>query len=237
MAVRDIVGQLKVYSTTTFQWNVRFDHVALAQALVSRGLSFSRPLTHVLPLTGDYETSFAKFHTTARNLVRRVRREGVVVRRTLDADDVRAYYEVHTKLAREKGYYNSVYPQAMFDQLAKLDKDVVFLVAEVEEKIAAGAWFFRDGDTLLYWHAATDRQYSRYFPSYAILDHAIRMAHAEGRKALNFGGSIGIASLEAFKSRWGAERQRCWCFNWQNPLWQMVQKARSLWIPRRPHAR
>src|SRR5579864_6084465 len=35
-AVRDIIGQLKGYSTTTFQWNVRFDHAALAQALVSR---------------------------------------------------------------------------------------------------------------------------------------------------------------------------------------------------------
>jgi lipid II:glycine glycyltransferase (peptidoglycan interpeptide bridge formation enzyme) len=125
----------------------------------------------------------------------------------------------------------------MFDELVKLDKDVVFVVAEVQNKVAAGAWFFRDGDTFLYWHAAMDRKYSRHFPSYAILDYAIRMAHEEGRKTLNLGGSIGIASLEAFKSKWGAEPQCCWCFSWQNPLWQMVQKVRSVWTSRRLHAR
>ena len=236
-AVRDIISQLKTYSTTTFQWSVRFDHPALAQALVRRGLSFSRPVTHVLSLARDYERTLAKFNSTTRNLVRRVTRGEVLVRCTRDANEVRAYYEVHTKLASEKGNYRFLYSKAMFDELVKLDKDVVFVVAEVQNKVAAGAWFFRDGDTFLYWHAAMDRKYSRHFPSYAILDYAIRMAHEEGRKTLNLGGSIGIASLEAFKSKWGAEPQCCWCFSWQNPLWQMVQKVRSVWTSRRLHAR
>ena len=188
-------------------------------------------------LTETTKAIFAKFNSTTRNLVRRVKREGIVVRSTHQGDDVRAYYEVHTKLASKKGYYRSLYPKAMFDELVKLDKDVIFVVAEVENKIAGGAWFFRDGDTFLYWHAATDRKYSRYSPSYAIVDYAIRMAHEEGRKALNFGGSIGIASLEDFKSKWGAEPQRCWHFSWQNPLWQMVQEVWSVWTSRRLHAR
>lgn len=235
-AARDIVRQLKGYSTTTFEWNVRFDHAALAQALVRRGLSFSRPLIHVLPLNGDYKTSFARFNSTTRNLVRRTRREGILFRCTQDAEDITAYYEIHTKLALEKGYRRSIYPKSMFNELVKLDKDVVFVVAEVQEKIAGGAWLFRDGDTLLYWHAAMDRKYSRYSPSYAIMDFAIRMAHQEGRKALNLGGSIGIASLEAFKAKWGAEPRHCWHFNWQNPLWQMVQRLRSAWTPRSLHA-
>ena len=234
--VRDIIRQLKTYSTTAFQWNVRFDHAALAQALARTGLPFSRPTTHVLTLHGDYETSFAKFNSTTRNLVRRVHREGIVVRSTLHDDDVKAYYEVHTKLALEKGYSRALYPKAMFDELVKLDRDVVFVVAEIQNKIAAGAWFFRDGDTFLYWHAAMDRKYSRYFPSYAIVDYAIRMAHEEGRGAFNFGGSIGIASLEQFKAKWGAKQQCCWCFDWQNPLWQMVQKVRNVWSLRRIHA-
>ena len=235
-AVKDIVGQLKTFATATFQWSVRFDHTELARALARRGIPFSRPTIQVLPLNGDYETSFAKFNSTTRNLVRRVKREGIVVRSAHHGDDVRAYYEVHTKLALEKGYSRPLYPKAMFDELVKLDKDVVFVVAEVQKRIAAGAWFFRDGDTFLYWHAAMDRTYSRYSPSYAIVDYAIRMAHEEDRKAFNFGGSIGIASLEDFKAKWGAEPQRCWCFDWQNPLWEMVQKVRDVWSPRRLHA-
>ena len=234
-AIEEILGQLKTFSTAAFQWNVRFDNAELAQALARRGIPFSRPTTHVLPLNGNYETSFAQFSSTTRNLVRRVHREGIVVRSTLRDDDVRAYYEIHTKLALKKGYSRHLYPKAMFDELVKLDKDVVFLVAEVQNKIAAGAWFFRDGDTFLYWHAAMDRTYSRYSPSYAIVDYAIRMAHEEGRKAFNFGGSIGIASLEQFKAKWGAKPQCCWCFDWQNPLWQMVQKVRNVWSLRRLH--
>ena len=233
-AATDIIRQLKTFSTASFQWNVRFDHAALAEALVKTGLSFSRPVTHVLSLKGDYESSFAKFNSTTRNLVRRAKRESVLVRCTHDTDDVRTYYEVHTKLASEKGNYRSLYPKAVFDELLKLDKDVVFVVAEVQKKIAGGAWFFRDGDTFLYWHAATDREYSRHSPSYAILDYAIRMAHEEGRKALNFGGSIGIDSLEDFKSKWGAEPRCCWHFTWQNPVWRMIQNIRSGW---RQHAR
>jgi hypothetical protein len=236
-AVTDIIRQLKTFSTATFQWSVRFDHSALAEALVRKGLPFSRPTTRVLLIKGDYEGSFANFNSTTRNLVRRVRRDGVLVRRTQDAQDVKVYYEMHTKLASEKGTYRFLYPQSMFDELVKLDKDVVFVVAEVQGKIAGGAWLFRDGDTFLYWHAATDRQCSRYSPSYAILDYAIRMAHEEGRKAFNFGASSGIDSLEDFKSKWGAEAQCCWHFSWHNPLWRMVQKIRSVWTPRRLYAR
>jgi len=225
-ALTDILRELKTLSTATFHWSVRFDHAELAEALARRGLPFSRPATHVLPLNGDYETSFAKFSSTARRHVRRAQSDGVVVRCAHDADDIRAYYEVHTRLAAAKGNYRSIYPKAMFDELVKLDKDVVFVVAEVQKKIAGGAWFFRDGRTMLYWHGAMDREYSRYYPSYAIQAYAIRMAHEEGRTVFNFGGSVGIASLERFKSAFGAEPQCCWYFSWQNPLWRTLRYVR-----------
>lgn len=51
-------------------------------------------------------------------------------------------YEVHTKLATEKGYHRSLYPKAMSDELVKLDKDVIFVVAEVQDKIAGAFCFF-----------------------------------------------------------------------------------------------
>ena len=122
-----------------------------------------------------------------------------------------------------------MYPLAIFDELVKLSEDVVLLVAEVDNSIAGGALFFRDGDTLLYWHAAVDRQYSRQAPSYAILDFAVRMAHDESRRGLNLGGSNGIVSLEQFKAKWGAQPQYCWRFTWRNPLWRLVAKIRSIW--------
>jgi hypothetical protein len=227
--VQSVVAQLKTLSTTAFEWNVRYDHGPLAHGLIQLGIPFSRSITHALTLENDYETSFAKFNSTTRNLVRHAKREGVVVRRTQRPNDIAAYYQIHTKLASSKGNYGSVYPLAIFDELVKLSEDVVLLVAEVDNSIAGGALFFRDGDTLLYWHAAVDRQYSRQAPSYAILDFAVRMAHDESRRGLNLGGSNGIVSLEQFKAKWGAQPQYCWRFTWRNPLWRLVAKIRSIW--------
>jgi lipid II:glycine glycyltransferase (peptidoglycan interpeptide bridge formation enzyme) len=210
-----------------FEWNVRFDHFALAEELRTQGIPCLRTLTHVLQTDGDYEETFARFDSTARNLVRRARREGLAVRTSNRAEDVSAYYDIHVKLASTKGNYKFLYPPEFFDELLKLDRDVAFIVAEHENKMIGGAWFFRDGDTLLYWHSAMDLAYSKHSPTYAILDYAIRMAHNERRCFFNFGSSCGMSSLERFKIKWGAEPRYCWHFHWQNPLWETVQKFRS----------
>ena len=228
-SVGEFLSQLKTLSTVRFEWNVRFDHELLAHELTRRGIPFVRPVTHVLVLEGDYERSFAKFNSTTRRYVRRAQMEGVVVRRTCDAPDINAYYEIHTKLASQKGNYRSLYPKEMFSELVKLHDDVMFVVAEFECRIAGGAWFFRDGKTMLYWHGAMDRDFTRSYPSYAIQAYAIRAAHEEGRSVFNFGASIGIASLEQFKAGWGAEPCPCWHFSWQNPLWGTIRSIRNRW--------
>ena len=228
-SLRDIVRQLKTWSTVSFEWNVRFDHGELAQQLLTQQIPFHRTMTHTLLLDRDYEASFARFDSTARNLVRRARRQGLLVRTTHDANDVGAYYEVYTRMASQKGNHSGLHPRALFDELLKLHDDVIFVVADFANKIIGGAWFFRDGGAFFYFHAAMDLNYSGHSPSYAIIDYAIRMAHEEGRKVVNFGGSGGIASLEQFKAKWGAKPQYCWRFNWRNPLWQTVQNVRSMW--------
>src|SRR5579871_12792 len=228
-AVGEIVARLKTFSTATFDWNVRFDHGSLAQKLISAGIPCSRHVTHALLLQGHYEKSFARFSSTTRNLVRRAKREGIVAHRTEDPKDLAAYYEVHKRLAAEKGNYDLLYPKTLFDELLKLRDDVVFVVAKIDSQIAGGAWFYRDGKSMFYWHAAMDRKYSRRSPAYAIVDYAIGMAHEEGRSFFNFGGSRGIASLLEFKTAWGAEEFYCWHFHWQNPVWQRVGRLRRVW--------
>jgi hypothetical protein len=228
-SLRDIVRQLKTWSTVSFEWNVRFDHVELAQQLLTQEIPVRRIMTQTLSLDGNYEASFARFDSTTRNLVRRARRQGLLVRTTYDLSDVSAYYEVYTEMAAQKGNYSELYSRALFDELLKLHDDVVFVVADLANKIIGGAWFFRDGGTLFYFHSAMDLNYSRHSPIYAIIDYAIRMAHEEGRNVFNFGGSSGIASLEQFKAKWGAKPQYCWRFKWRNPLWQTVQNVRSIW--------
>jgi len=224
-AARDLIGQLKSFTTVMFEWNVRFDHGELAKEIQALGVPCRRTVVHALRIHGDYDRSFAGFNSTTRNLIRRTRREGLVVRRSAQAQDVNAYYDLYERVARTK--HRLLYPRSVFEQLLKLEEDVLFVVAQGYNKLIGGAWFFRDGDTALYWHSEMDVQYAKQSPMYAILDCAIRMAHEEGRTFFNFGASSGLPSLEQFKAKWGAEPQYGWHFNWVNPLWQAVHRCKT----------
>jgi hypothetical protein len=213
-----------------FFWNVRFDHGELAQQLLKQGIPLTRCwTTYTLSLVEDYETIFARFDRTARNLVHRTRREGVNVRISYDPSDVAAFYELYIRFASRKGFITR--PKALFDELLKLRDDVVFGVLELSNRVIGGGWLFRDGETVLYKYVATDYDYTRHSPDYALMDYAIRLGHEEGRSLLNFGSTDGIASLEQFKARWGAKPQNCWSFSWQNPMWETLQKRKEHLAP------
>src|SRR5262249_18285348 len=140
------------------------------------GLTESRNATHVLQLVSDYDRVFAGFNRTIRNQIRQAARKGVRVRPVSGPDDVCAYYDVHIRLVAEQGTYKSVYPLGLFLELAKLQGVVRFLVAECEGRVVSGGVFFRDGQSVMHWHGATDRAYSKFFPPCAILGEAIRCA-------------------------------------------------------------
>lgn len=62
------------------------------------------------------------------------------------------------------------------------------------------------------------------FPAHAVLDYAVQSACHEKLATVNFGSSGGIASLEQFKSFWGANPEPCWHFRWKNPVWDFVTR-------------
>jgi hypothetical protein len=223
---------LTTWATRRFVWNVRFDHGALAAGLTSLGLIGTRNSTHVLELSPDYERVFAGFNSAARNHVRQALRKGVKVRTVSSLDDVRAYYDVHTTLAQQQGTYGVIYPLSLLVELSRLGDDVRFFIAECEEKVVAGGVFFRDGGSVMYWHGATDRAYSKFYPMCAVFDQIIREAAESGAASFNFGGSAGLASLEQFKSSWGARPALNWQFTWASPYWSAlhggVHKLRAL---------
>lgn len=227
--VRTFVGQLRAFRTTSFDWNVRFDHELLAGELAKLGIQHKRTRTHVLRLGLNYQATVKSYHAAASKNIRRADRAGVFVRAARSLEDVREYYKIHTKLAATKGNYGSLYPVKLFEALIDLEHDVIFLVAQFKKKLIGGGWFFRDGHTIMYWHGAMDPEYSKYEPGYATIDCAIRLAHDDGRHYFNFGGSSGITSLEQFKAMWGARPEYCWRFVWRNPMWQTLHDVKHRW--------
>jgi lipid II:glycine glycyltransferase (peptidoglycan interpeptide bridge formation enzyme) len=185
----------------------------------------------VLWLPRTHEDAFAKFSTTRRRQVRKSHQSGVSVRSATDAASLDAYLGIHRKLSDDKERPED-YPRALFERLLALP-DASLLLAEFEGVVVAGALFFRDGDSLFYWHGASDRAHAHVFPSCAIFDHAIALACREGFRSMNFGGSLGVSSLEEFKQSWGARRETYWKFTWSNPVWRAIKRvkgySRALW--------
>jgi len=180
----------------------------------------------VLDLQHGYERAASGYSASIGNQIRKARRRGVHVRVAQDEEDVRAYHDLHTRLVQQKEWQGYHYPLALFLELTQLRSSVRVLVAESEGRIVAGGLFFRDGCSVMYWHGASDREYSHLFASRSVVDEAIRWACDTGAEFLNFGGSAGLASLEQFKSAWGARPELNWSFEWTNPVWQRLSRLK-----------
>jgi len=222
-----IMRQLKHFRTIRFTWNVRFDHLSLAEGLAALGLKFQRRSTHILTLEQGYKNIFAGYNSTSRNEVRSSHRRGVTVRPVKIREDISAYFQIHCQLFQQKGIDQIQYPVELFFELIQNHENVRLLVAEFEGKIIGGGVFFRDGCSVLYWHGATDRTYSNLFPSRAIIDAAIHWACENKVKFFNFGNSAGITSLENFKASWGACVEHNWSFEWTNYFWVILTSLKG----------
>lgn len=224
-AVHRVVAQLRGPRTISFTWNVRYDHSTLLSCLTDIFPSQVRQnSTHVLTLCPDYADNERHFSPTIRNQISRSHRQGVVTRRATTTSELEAYYEMHLRLVEEKGNYALVHPQGMFQALLALKSDAQLILAEQNQMVIGGGIFFRDGNSMFYWHGAMDRRYSRLYPACAVISQAIRWACSEGFKTVNFGGSLGIRSLEQFKEYWGAKSVTYNSFTWYNPLLRAVSR-------------
>lgn len=222
-----ILHRLRRLRTKQFVWSVRFDHQPLASGLTSSGLVPFKSSTQVLYLGRDYADVFAGYNATIRNQVRRAQREGVRIREASDPDSVRDYYQLFTRLAAQKEDCGTPYPLELFLELAKLRDSVRVLLADYRGRLLGGGVFIRDGSSVMYWHGFADREYSRLYPSCAVIDKAVQWACEIRADFLNLGGSAGIASLEQFKSFWGARHELNWRFQWTSALWRQLRRLEA----------
>ncbi|MEO8429902.1 MAG: GNAT family N-acetyltransferase [Acidobacteriota bacterium] len=220
-----IVDRMKGAGSRKFGWKVLFEQRELSEGLEELGLEASTESTHVLHLTAGYERVFSGYSASIRNQVRKAHARGVTVRQALDEQTVRAYYAVHTELADQKGSYEHIHPLSLFVDLVHLPF-CRLLVAEVEGRVVAGALFFEEKSCVVYWHGATARSASSFFPIRAVMDDGVRRACEMGAGSLNFGGSAGIESLAKFKESWGAIVESNRVFGWRNPLWESLTRVK-----------
>lgn len=208
----DALVQLTRNGFLSVKVNVRFDHGDLAAQLQDKGLAFQRSTTHIIQLGKSHDELFAAYSATHKKHVRRFHRQGATIRRADTYKDIVAYCAVHEKLAQQKAGFRVKYPISLIDGLVKLRDHTALLVAEFDGRIIAGLLSFRDGNSMLAWHLASDRDYERLYASAALYDGIIQIAGESGLVTLNLGGSP-TDSLRDFKTSFGALPQENWHFS------------------------
>ncbi len=186
--------------------------------------SSKQPLTHVLDLDSTYEELFSRrFTGPTRTCIRRAEKSGIIVVLSRQPSHVSRYYELHKRLASEKGGYGELHPEAFLRAIVERSDRCEFAVALKADTLLSGGIFYYDGPTLFYWHAATDRSFTNMMPNYALLSFMIQRAIAKGVRFFNFGGSANIRSLEDFKEAWGATPRENFGGSKTNPLLRWVK--------------
>lgn len=227
--IDEILEQLQRRTVRRFVWNVRFDHQAIAAELEQRIPEFERFTTQVLTLGATHEDTFRNYNATIRNQIRKAKKTGVTVREGDAEQDLAQYYEIHLRHISRKGGFEFVYPLEFLRDLLQPAIGGRLLIAIADEKIVAGGIFLPDGDSVYYFHGAYDHDYSKQFPTCAVIDEAIEWAHKREVLTFNFGGSGELDSLKRFKSFWGTQTVDTWRFTWRNPLWDKFDGA-TQWI-------
>jgi lipid II:glycine glycyltransferase (peptidoglycan interpeptide bridge formation enzyme) len=185
--------------------------------------------THVLDLGESYERIFAtRFKGATRTCIRRAESSNVQVTITRERQDVELYYEVHRRLAAERGGYGDLHPLKLLIELVNRCSRCELAVARLGTKIISGGIFFDDGPSIFYWHGASDRNFASLQPNYSLLSLMIKRAIANGKSFFNFGGSANINSLEAFKESWGATRRIYRVGHVTNPVADRVKTLTGL---------
>ena len=138
---------------------------------------------------------------SARQNVRKAQRLGVTIREGRSLDDVRAFFDMHYKVRKEK-YRLLPQPFALFEALHEAfapEDRLVVLLADCAGSVVAGSFYIQWGDTLYYkFNASVDRQA---FPNDLLVWEGIRLGQRRGLRRLDFGASdyaaAGAASLQA----------------------------------------
>jgi CelD/BcsL family acetyltransferase involved in cellulose biosynthesis len=163
---------------------------------------------HRIALTAGLEDVERGYAPQVRRNVRKARREGVEIRRRVDAAALEEFYALHLRTRRRQGVPTQ--PKAYVLGLgALLDAGHGFVsIARLAGRPVAAAVFLHAGGTLTYKYGASDPQFQRSRPNNLLFADAIAWACEQGLRELDLGRTdLGNEGLRAFKRSWGAPEE------------------------------
>jgi CelD/BcsL family acetyltransferase involved in cellulose biosynthesis len=175
-------------------------------------------LTYEVPLIDEDDLERrrqSRFREKLRSLWRRLGRS-ITVAPASDRADVKRFHRLLTREYLRK-HRTLPLPLALFvrvwETLSPTGK-VELLLLELDGRLAAGVYLFRQGEREIYQWGAYELDFAAMSPLALLLDEAMRRALVAGKMTFDLGLTArSHEGLRVFKSRWGAvERPMTWYY-------------------------
>jgi len=95
------------------------------------------------------------------------------------------------------------------------DRHIIFTLAEVENRIAAGIIAFAWGRTILYWHGAALQEFFKHYPNNLLHAELMAWGCANGYLVYDMGPSAGLEGVARFKESFGAQAHDFRSYRWK----------------------
>lgn len=180
---------------------------------------------HILDLRPGFESLWKSFSRTNRKKFRRAERAGVATRRHDTPEARHDYYGLYEAATRSWGYSQPPFPRELFDALLSADAAELWLAYLDEEPIAGEIWL-RGSDDFFAFTAAMDARHTAVGPGNAVRCAAIESASQRQVSYVDFGASIGLAGVEAFKESFGAQKRKFRSVELQSRSYRRLERLR-----------
>ena len=183
--------------------------------------------TYYIACNDGYDAILKEWSDDHGKMIRKIkkaRRSGIRIRRSVSNRDIAAYYNLYlANIRRWDPPPKHIYKQSFFEIL--LNKKPVKIpgftisdanrplsemwLAEFGEILVAGAIVLTGRQHMTYWHGISDPGFYSYRPVNLLISEIIRECCNRGIPWFDFNPSMGISGVERFKKSFGADTADC----------------------------
>lgn len=183
--------------------------------------------TFLLKLENNLDIMWKKLESRGRNMVRKAEKKGVIIKeRTGTIEEINMFYSM---LQGTFAKYNILppHPKLFYEKVVQYlipANKLLFLTAEVEDKIIATAFFIYDSNEIHFLSGTSLSEFNEYAPNNLIHWYVIKFAVNKELKFYDLGGK-GIPSIDKFKASFGAEVHSYFKIIWESNLTKIAEKS------------
>ena len=203
-------------------------HYVLADVLMNEktesGHGNHEFVSHSLSLYLAYNELYSKFHENTRRNIKAAQKQQILV--TVQEEkiaDIIALFRTNKGSEEAVHFRENDYArlQHVADYLLKHNLLEVYGVRTMQNELAAGALFVKDGKRRWFWFSGRDNQLSESKPMFLLLDTYIR-DHAESDLYLDFNGSSNPNVARLYQGFDGKRYTIPFVRQFKNRFWKMV---------------